>query len=779
MRAFMFPGQGSQKRGMGAALFSKYPALIEEARRILGYDPVTLCVTDPEQQLSKTQYTQPAMYIVNALHWLDASERDGRPDYLLGHSLGEYTALFAAGAYDFGTGLQLVQQRAALMGKVQQGGMAAVAGLNWQQIKKILQDHQLHSLDIANYNTATQLVLSGPKADIITAQQLFESNGAQLYFPLNVSGAFHSCYMQDAAAAYHDFISRFTFQPLQIPVIANVTGRPYTNNSIPELLCKQITAPVKWYESVSYLIHQGVRDLKETGPGDVLKKMNTVILGAPMPAETMEATNGAATTKATGAPAAATMKTAAVAAHPPVVTTKTATVPLSAALPPLQPEKIGAASYRKRYNVKYAYASGGMVHGIASRQMIVRMGKAGLMSYLGTGGLSADEVENDIRFIQQELKNGEPFGINMINGSREEDMATLIIQHDIRNVEASAYMTHSAPLIKIRLKGLRRNPDGTIFSPRRIMAKLSRPEVADIFLSPATANVALELFREGSITAEEMELGKKIPLADDICVEADSGGHTDQGVAWVLVPTIMRMRDAYAKKFGYAQRIHIGAAGGIGTPEAAAAAFILGADFILTGSINQCTIESGTSETVKEMLSQLNIQDTTYAPAGDMFELGARIQVMKKGVFFPVRANKLYELYKQYNSIEEIHPDTKKQIEEKYFRKNFEEIYQEVKTYCPPAYLELAERNPKQKMAFIFRWYFGHTARLAMQGDKNQSVDFQVHCGPAMGAFNQWVKGTPLENWRNRHVDVIAEKLMQETAAVLHHQIKNLYGHTP
>ena len=233
------------------------------------------------------------------------------------------------------------------------------------------------------------------------------------------------------------------------------------------------------------------------------------------------------------------------------------------------------------------------------------------------------------------------------------------------------------------------------------------------------------------------------------------------------MPAIIKLRDEIGQRYGYAKRVRVGAAGGIGTPEAAAAAFILGADFILTGSINQCTVEAGTSDAARDLLQQINVQDTAYAPAGDMFELGARVQVLKKGTLFAARANKLYELYRWHNSLDEIDEETKSRLQEIYFKRSFKEIYAEVKSFCSPQEIKKADQNPKQKMALVFKWYFGHCTRLAMSGSPGQEVNYQIHCGPALGAFNQWVKGTALENWRNRYVDEIGEKLMKDTAELL------------
>jgi trans-AT polyketide synthase/acyltransferase/oxidoreductase domain-containing protein len=259
-------------------------------------------------------------------------------------------------------------------------------------------------------------------------------------------------------------------------------------------------------------------------------------------------------------------------------------------------------------------------------------------------------------------------------------------------------------------------------------------------------------------------------MAWDVCVESDCGGYTDQGVAFALLPAMLRLRDRLMARRHYPTSIRIGAAGGIGTPEAAAAAFVLGADFVLTGSINQCTVEAGASDAVKDMLQEMDVQHTEYAPAGDAFELGAKIQVLRRGVLFPARAHKLYDLYQRYNSLDEIDDSTRRQIQEKYFRRSFDDVWREMREFysnVKPDEIERAERNPKHKMSLIFRWYFDHTMRIALKGDPEHKVDYQVHTGPALGAFNQWVKGTVLENWRRRHVDDIGEKLMDETAALL------------
>jgi trans-AT polyketide synthase, acyltransferase and oxidoreductase domains len=272
--AYIFPGQGSQKRGMGEDLFPIFPDLTDIASEILGYSVKELCLQDPNRQLNMTQYTQPALYVVNALSYLRLNEENGTlPDFVAGHSLGEYDALFAAGAMDFETGLRLVQKRGALMARMKEGGMAAIKGLNTEEIRFVIQRHGLEELDMANYNTQNQVVLSGPRELIARSAPHFLEAGASLYFPLNVSGAFHSRYMMPARDEFEQFLRPFNFSPLNIPVVSNVDACFYPEDGVQTLLTDQLVKPVRWAESILFLLEQGELDFKEVGPGDVLTKM--------------------------------------------------------------------------------------------------------------------------------------------------------------------------------------------------------------------------------------------------------------------------------------------------------------------------------------------------------------------------------------------------------------------------------------------------------------------------------------------------------------------------
>lgn len=280
MLAFVFPGQGSQKRGMGQGLFDEVPEYTSVERdvdAIVGYSMRKLCLEDPENRLKETQFTQPSLYVVNALHYYKAVGQGARPAYVAGHSLGEYNALLAAGAFDFLTGLKLVKKRGELMSQAKNGGMGAVIGLDADTVVKVVSDGGLSTLDVANFNSPSQTVVSGPVDDVKRAGPAFERAGAQMFIPLQVSAAFHSRYMADAAKAYADFLAPMSFAAPKIPVVANATAQPYptddASEAVKSLLAKQITSSVQWTQSIRFLLQRGVTQFTEMGPGNVLTRM--------------------------------------------------------------------------------------------------------------------------------------------------------------------------------------------------------------------------------------------------------------------------------------------------------------------------------------------------------------------------------------------------------------------------------------------------------------------------------------------------------------------------
>ena len=215
------------------------------------------------------------------------------------------------------------------------------------------------------------------------------------------------------------------------------------------------------------------------------------------------------------------------------------------------------------------------------------------------------------------------------------------------------------------------------------------------------------------------------------------------------------------------------------TPASLAAAFSMGAAYVLTGSVNQSSVEAGMSPLAKEMLCQADVTDVTMAPAADMFELGVKVQVLKRGTMFSNRAANLYQIYSTNDSIDTIPEKTRTKLEKEVFRANLNEIWEDTRNYFlvrKPDEVEKAERDPKHLMALVFRWYLGQSANWAIIGDKKHKVDFQMSCGPSMGAFNNWVKGTFLAAPKSRSVVQIALNLLEGAALVTRSQQLRTYG---
>lgn len=269
-RICVFPGQGVQKTGMGAELFGRYPDLVEQADRILGYSLRALCLENRDNRLDQTECTQPALFAVNALSFLDRQGDHPEPAFAAGHSLGEYNALFAAGAFDFATGLCLVAKRARIMARVRGGAMAAVIGLGDERIRSTLDEHGLGATQLANLNSPRQIVISGPREEILRAEAPLRQAGARYFKVLRVSGAFHTPHAAEAAREFAACLQEFDFRPLRFPVISNVHARPYDETQVRETLSAHISQPVRWTETIRYFLSLDDPDFEEIGPGNVL-----------------------------------------------------------------------------------------------------------------------------------------------------------------------------------------------------------------------------------------------------------------------------------------------------------------------------------------------------------------------------------------------------------------------------------------------------------------------------------------------------------------------------
>jgi PfaD family protein len=457
--------------------------------------------------------------------------------------------------------------------------------------------------------------------------------------------------------------------------------------------------------------------------------------------------------------------------------------PLLATLPALYPEWLGDRTFGEVHRVRFPYVAGEMANGIATTRLVIAMARAGMLGFFGAAGLGHERVESAITELERELGDRYSWGVNLIHSPNEpaleERVADIFIRRGVVRASASAYMALTPAIVRYAAAGLSVDPSGRISRKHHVFAKLSRVEVARRFLSPAPADILQALVSRGLLTPAEAKLAAHVPIAEDVTVEADSGGHTDNQALTALFPTILMLRDELAAQHGYPRPIRVGAAGGLGTPAAVAAAFQLGAAYVLTGSINQSAVESGLSDEGKRMLAQAQLTDVMMAPAADMFELGVKVQVLKRGTMFGVRGLKLYETYVTHASLDAIPVDARARLEKDVLGRPIDAIWEDTKAFWSRRdanEVAKAESDPRHKMALVFRWYLGRASRWAIDGEPSRRMDYQIWCGPAMGSFNAWVKGSFLEPSANREAAQIGLNLLEGAAVVTRAQQLRSYG---
>ena len=455
-----------------------------------------------------------------------------------------------------------------------------------------------------------------------------------------------------------------------------------------------------------------------------------------------------------------------------------------AVLPPIYPEWLGDRSFLDVHGVRFPYITGAMANGIATPALVVAMARAEMLGFHGCAGLGLGHIRDALGKIKTEIGDTRlAWGANLIHTPNEPDLekatVELFLAEGVRRISTSAFMALSPNIVWYSCKGLRSLPDGAIARTHHIFAKISRPEVAESFMLPPPAAMLEQLVRDGRLTAGEAELGRHVPVAEDITAESDSGGHTDNRPLAPLLATLLDLRDGITHSQRYRNRIRIGAAGGIGTPTAVAAAFSMGAAYCLTGSINQSSVEAGVADDAKQMLAQAGIADVVMAPAADMFEQGIKLQVLRRGTMFATRAAQLFQSYRDHASLEAIPAEQRAKLEQHVFRMPIESVWEETRSFWERRDLGQVSKalaDPKHRMALVYRWYLGNASRWAITGERERAVDYQLWCSPAMGAFNTWVRGSFLEHPENRQVVQIAQNLLEGAACITRAQQLRSFG---
>ncbi|MFN4025626.1 MAG: PfaD family polyunsaturated fatty acid/polyketide biosynthesis protein [Hyphomonas sp.] len=443
-------------------------------------------------------------------------------------------------------------------------------------------------------------------------------------------------------------------------------------------------------------------------------------------------------------------------------------------LPPVYPEWLGDRRFAAAHGARFNYVAGEMARGIATPQMVVETARTGCVGFYGSAGLPLDEIRSGVANIQSALgPQAANWGANLIHSPQEPGQEAAVIDlfltENVRRVSASAFMKLTPDVVRFTALGLSRGADGTVQRANHVFAKVSRAEVAEAFMAPAPKKILAELVASGAITQLQADLATTVPVAAEITAEADSGGHTDNRPALTLFSSLASARARIAASHGLAESdIRIGLAGGIATPQAVAAAFQMGAAYVLTASINQSTVESGLALPGRQMLAKAGPADVAMAPAADMFEQGVQVQVLKRGTLFAMRGRKLHNFYRSGATYESLAESDRKWLED-VLGEPFEAAWKATRDYIRrinPAEAARAEADGNKRLALVARRYLFQGAQWAREGEAARAADYQIWCGPAMGAFNEWVAGSFLEPVESRTVRQIALNLMEGAARV-------------
>lgn len=719
MIAFLFPGQGAQFVGMGKELFNKFPEIVYKADEILNYSIKELCLKDEKNQLNQTEYTQVALYVVNCLYYLnEVQENKRKPDVIIGNSLGEYNALYAAGCISFEDGLRLVQERGRLMGQSKNGTMAAIIGLESEKIERILDYKKISGrVQISNYNTKMQNVIAGDQRTIDDILPFLLEKGAKKAVKLNVSGAFHSKYMEEAERKFEPYLRKVSFKAPSCVVFSNYTGDVYVKGDIFAPLLHQISNPVRLRKSILNAIKMGVTEYIELGPRRTMTKMFKEVENE----YDMRKENS-----------------------------------------------LGNSQFKNEYEVDYSYIVSGLRKGITSVEMIKKLRENNILGFIGIDGLKEDEIIEIIEEAKQKIPNkyiGVHITNDLYNVERTNKIIDYLIAQHISNVEISGFSKPNAALIKYRLKGISIGNDNTLTSINKILVHVNSVKNAEEFMVPIPTEILNELVLEGEISEKIASKIKNIPLCDDICIDNDKNG-------FEMLNYLKEENNS--KNNDFLKKVRIGIGGRIGCPLAVAISFFSGADFILTTSINQCTIEARTSNYVKELLQNTTENDFSNAPIDELFEFGTRFSVLKKGSLYHIRALKLYEIYCQYSSFEEIPDEVKRTIFVKYFKTTYEEVFDMSTKELSDEEKQKIEEQPKEKMVLMFKKMLEKCYNDACIGNIENQANYLVLASSDMSDLNYFLKETEYAFWNKRSAVTIAKMLMDEGERMLQEKAEKI-----
>ncbi|MFI1758663.1 ACP S-malonyltransferase [Streptomyces sp. NPDC020571] len=728
-----FPGQGSQRKDMGAGLFDRHPGTLARADAVLGRSVRELAAD--QAALRDTRVLQPVLYTIGALTYLDRAAREPQPDCMIGHSLGEYTALYASGALDFETGLRLVVARAEIMGRASGGGMLAVVGLDVERLREVMRREGADDIDVANHNSPVQTVLSGPEDSVRALAPVLRREGAGKCVLLHISVAAHSRYMAGAADELGAVLDTVTFHEPRVPVVSNVTARPHRADRIARRLREHMCRGVRWWDSLAHLVEQGVTELVELGPGNVLTKLWATArteLAPPRDGQDRAARNAPEPGPGAGGDGAAAPGT------------RTPTTAPGRRRAPVTRERLGSPRFRERYGTDLAWLVSGTGDGAVGDEVCRAARAAGLAA-------CTDPVPGAPRQESLDRAGRHGWGIGLRPGADADEQVTALLAHEVRYVEVGHPHGPDAALVRFRFTGAHRRPGGAPVAVRHVLARVTGPDQAAAFLRPPAPALLDELVGTGALSAREADVARELPVASDLAVQHPGGWHDDGADACQLLPALV----ALATWSPGPEPVHVGLCGVVGTPEQAATAFALGAAFLVSTSLTACAPQARLADPLKDTLARAGDDDVTWAPTERHASLGVLARVVRRGTLFPARAGLLYRLLREHRYFADVPEPRRRHVEEHLLGGPATE---------PPAD---ARADGRPRTADVFRRYVRETARRTPAGDPLRPLDHQLPCDPDLTHFNRAAAGTPLAAWTARTPAAVAGHLLTNAAELL------------
>ena len=453
---------------------------------------------------------------------------------------------------------------------------------------------------------------------------------------------------------------------------------------------------------------------------------------------------------------------------------------ICAMLPPQNLSDLGNKNFQEVHGVKYSYCVAPFEREVCSPKLVAELAQQGILGFCPVEYMDTHQVNETLTKLRS-LSNGKPYGVGYKyhphHPDLEEHMLELFVSADVPRLFLSHYVQATKAMVHYRLTGLTANDKGVPQPKHQLFIRVPHTGLAEYFAQPAPQDLIDALVTEGRLTEEEGLLGSKLPLSQDIIVDGDvsrTGGKQD------IVSLFPALRHSLRRaKIGRSVEVRVGVAGELATPEAINAAFKMGADFVVTGSVNGLTIEAGGSQARKELLAKAKPEDFVSAPSFEYLDADYRVRVTKFGTMFATKANRMEELYRATDSLDGLTHEGLKFLEQKVFQCSLVEAYDKAEPFLRqwwPNLVEQATTSPKVRASLLLKWFLFESNQWAIDGVQGRQMDYQVRGDGAVGSFNLWRENTEFNDISKISVVQLALNLLKGAAVISRMQVLKEHG---